>query len=336
MNFIRSINVIDAHTAGEPTRIVVGGIPKIPGATMAEKRSYLMQNLDHLRTMLMHEPRGHRDMFGSIITQPGSDEADIGIIFMDTGGYLNMCGHGTIGAVTVALETGMVKAVMPETKLVLDSPAGLVYASGMVNGSKVTSVVVQNVPAFLYKKDLKLEVPEIGCVTVDIAFGGNFFALVNARELGLDVVPANSRELIRKGIAIKDYINKHIQVQHPEKKHITTVDLTEIYQDDNLNSGSSSKNVVVFGANQFDRSPCGTGTCARMAALHAKGKLNLHQDFVNESIIGTTFIGRVIDQTKVGSFDAIIPQITGSAYIYGFQQLVVDPYDPMGNGFLVG
>ena len=336
MNFTRSINVIDTHTAGEPTRIVVGGLPKIPGATIAEKRSYAMQNLDHVRTMLMHEPRGHRDMFGAIITQPCSDKADLGVLFMDSGGFLTMCGHGTMGVVTAVLETGMFKAVTPETKLVLDTPAGLVYAAAKVNGSKVTSVTLQNVPAFLYKRDLKLEVPEVGSVTVDIGFGGNFFVFVSARELGLEVVPANSWELVRKGMAVKDCINKHIEVQHPEEKHINTVSITEIYQDDDLSPGSSAKNVVVFGANAFDRSPCGTGTCARMAVSFAKGELGLNQDFVHESIIGTTFTGRLIGQTKVGSFDAVIPQIIGSAYICGFQQFVVDPDDPLGNGFLAG
>jgi len=336
MNFIRSIQVVDAHTAGEPTRIVVGGIPKIPGDTMAEKKSFLLGNLDHIRKALMHEPRGHRDMFGSFLTQPCSEEADVGIIFMDTGGYLNMCGHGTIGAVTVAVETGMVPISEPETKVVLESPAGMVYARAQVEGAKVKSVTVQNVPGFLYKRDLKLDVPGVGPVTVDIAFGGNFFALVNAHDLGLEVCPANAPELIRKGIAIKDYINETIEIQHPEKTHITSVDLTEIYQDDNLRPGSSSKNIVVFGANQFDRSPCGTGTSARMAALYAKGKLMLDEEFVYESVIGTTFRGRVIRDTKIGDMDAVIPQITGSAYIVGFQQFVIDPDDPVKYGFLVG
>ncbi|MCF6096993.1 proline racemase [Thermovorax subterraneus] len=335
MRFGKLIIAVDSHTMGEPTRVVVGGIPHIPGKTMAEKKEYLEKNMDHIRTALMHEPRGHRDMFGSIITAPVNQEADFGIIFMDGGGYLNMCGHGSIGAVTVAIETGMVKAVTPVTHVKLDTPAGLVEARAEVEDNVVKSVTVRNVPAFLYEADVKIDVPELGQITADIAFGGSFFAIVDAKQLGIKIEPSNVDDLIKAGMAIKRAANKQIKVQHPEKEHIKTIDLVEIY-DDTENPNAHLKNVVIFGDGQADRSPCGTGTCAKMATLYAKGKLDLGQDFLYESIIGTVFKGRLIGATKVGPFDAVIPEITGNAYITGFNQFVIDPDDPVKYGFLLG
>lgn len=335
MRFGKLIIAVDSHTMGEPTRVVVGGIPHIPGKTMAEKKEYLEKNMDHIRTALMHEPRGHRDMFGSIITAPVNQEADFGIIFMDGGGYLNMCGHGSIGAVTVAIETGMVKAVTPVTYVKLDTPAGLVEARAEVEDNVVKSVTVRNVPAFLYEADVKIDVPELGQITADIAFGGSFFAIVDAKQLGIKIEPSNVDDLIKAGMAIKRAANEQIKVQHPEKEHIKTIDLVEIY-DDTENPNAHLKNVVIFGDGQADRSPCGTGTCAKMATLYAKGKLDLGQDFLYESIIGTVFKGRLIGATKVGPFDAVIPEITGNAYITGFNQFVIDPDDPVKYGFLLG
>ncbi|SHM57226.1 proline racemase [Caldanaerovirga acetigignens] len=335
MRFGKLIIAVDSHTMGEPTRVVVGGIPHIPGKTMAEKKVYLEKNMDHIRTALMHEPRGHRDMFGSIITAPVNQEADFGIIFMDGGGYLNMCGHGSIGAVTVAIETGMVKAVSPITYVKLDTPAGLVEARAEVEDNVVKSVTVRNVPAFLYEADVKIDVPGLGKITADIAFGGSFFAVVDAKQLGIKIEPSNVDDLIKAGMAIKRAANEQIKVQHPEKEHIKTIDLVEIY-DETENPKAHLKNVVIFGDGQADRSPCGTGTCAKMATLYAKGKLDLGQDFLYESIIGTIFKGRLIGATKVGPFDAVIPEITGNAYITGFNQFVIDPEDPVKYGFLLG
>lgn len=334
MQVTRTINAVDSHTMGEPTRIVTGGIPSIPGKSMPEKKAYLESNLDHLRTGIMLEPRGHNDMFGSILTSPTSEEADLGIIFMDGGGYLNMCGHGTIGAMTVALETGMVPMVEPVTEVVLEAPAGLVRGQVKVENKKVKEVSFKNVPSFLYKRDVEIEVPEIGKVTLDISFGGSFFAIVSAKQLGLKVMPENAQKLNRLGMMIRDIVNDTVKVQHPELAHINQVDLVEIY-DDPTHPEANYKNVVVFGQGQVDRSPCGTGTSAKLATLYAKGAFDEADTFVYESILGTLFKGRIVGKAKVGELDAIIPEITGSAYITGFNQFVFDDEDPVKYGFIL-
>lgn len=335
MRFTRTLMAIDSHTMGEPTRIIVGGVPHVPGKTMADKRAYLDQKMDHIRTSIMHEPRGHKDMFGSILTSPVHEDADFGIVFMDGGGYLNMCGHGSIGAVTVAIETGIVSAVEPETTVAFDAPAGLIRARAAVEKGVVKSVTIRNVPAFLYKENVTVDVPELGKIKMDISFGGSFFAIVAATELGLKVSPANIDQLIKAGMAIKKAANEQIPIQHPELEHIKTIDLVEIF-DQPTNPEANYKNVVIFGDGQADRSPCGTGTSAKMATLHAKGKLALNQEFVYESIIGTLFRGKLVEETQVGEFAAVVPEITGSAYITGFNQFVIDPNDPVKHGFTLG
>ncbi|MBB6218403.1 proline racemase [Anaerosolibacter carboniphilus] len=332
MKFIRSIHTIDSHTMGEPTRIVVGGVPRIPGKTMADKKKYLEDHLDYVRTSLMHEPRGHNDMFGSIITNATTEEADFGIIFMDGGGYLNMCGHGSIGAATIAVESGMVKVTEPYTDIVMEAPAGLIKARVKIENGKAKEASITNVPSFLYKKDLVIEVPSIGKVTLDIAFGGSFFAIVDAKQLGVKVETSQSDDLLKIGLEVRDIINQSVKVQHPEKRHINSVDLVEIF-DKATHPEAHYKNVVVFGQGQLDRSPCGTGTSAKLATLYAKGYIKENEDFVYESITGTLFKGKVVGHTKVAEFDAIIPEITGSAYITGFNHYVIDPEDPLKYGF---
>lgn len=331
----RLLTTIDSHTMGEPTRIVTGGLPKIPGNTMADKKMYLENKLDYIRTALMHEPRGHKDMFGAIITAPVDPKADLGVIFMDSGGYLNMCGHGSIGVVTVAIQTGMVSITEPVTNVILDTPAGLIKARAKVMQGKVKSVTIQNVPAFLYKKDQRLDIPGIGDITLDIAFGGSFFAIVSAKELDIKVDLDNTEVLTKLGVTIRDIVNKQIKVQHPLKKHINTVDLVEIY-DEATHPEADFKNVVIFGDGQVDRSPCGTGTSAKMATLFAKEQLKLKQDFIYESIIGTIFKGRLVKETKVDSFKAVVPEITAKAFITGFSQFLIDSEDPLKHGFLLG
>lgn len=335
MRFNKNLNVIDSHTMGEPTRCIVGGIPTIKGETMAEKKDHLINELDHIRTSVMHEPRGHNDMFGSIITAPSNAEADFGIIFMDGGGYLNMCGHGSIGAATIAVETGMVDVNEPITKVKMDTPAGLINADVLVENNKVKEVSIVNVPAFLYKEDVIVDLPDFGKVTLDISFGGSFFAIVNAKALDLKVDTEDIEVIKKRGMKLLNAVNEQVKVQHPELEHLNTVDLVEIY-DSPTNPAADYKNVVVFGQGQFDRSPCGTGTSAKMATLFAKNKLEQNEEFVYESIVGTLFKGEVIDTHKVGAFEAVIPKITGSAYITGFNNLVIDPEDPVKHGFLVG
>ena len=332
MKFIRSIHAIDSHTMGEPTRIIVGGIPSIPGNSMVDKKLYFKKNLDHLRTALMHEPRGHNDMFGSIITQAVNQKADFGIIFMDGGGYPNMCGHGSIGMATVAVECGMVSVKEPYTEINMETPAGIIKARIKVENGKAKEVSIINVPAFLYKRDLKIIVPDIGEVVLDISFGGNFFAIVDAKQLRVKVQPSNAQILSKLGIQIRDIVNNTVEISHPEKQYINTVDLVELF-DEPTNPKAKFKNVVVFGQGQLDRSPCGTGTSAKLAALYAKGEIKEDEDFIYESITGTVFKGRVIDTAKVGEFNGIIPEITGSAYITAFNHFVIDPEDPLKYGF---
>jgi len=317
---------------GEPTRVVVGGVPQIPGKTMPEKKKYLEDHLDYLRTAIMLEPRGHNDMFGSIMTAACSPEADFGIIFMDGGGYLNMCGHGSIGAATVAVETGIVPMKEPVTEVVMEAPAGIIRAKVQVKNEKVQEVSIVNVPAFLYKADQQIDLPGYGKITFDISFGGSFFAIVPAKQLNIKLLPENADKLKVLGIQIRDIINKEIKIQHPVLEHIKTVDLVEFF-DETDNPKANLRNVVVFGQGQVDRSPCGTGTSAKLATLHAKGKLKQGEKFVYESIASTLFTGEIVGTTKVGDYDAVIPQITGSAYITGFCQYVIDEDDPVKHGF---
>lgn len=334
MKFSRSIHAIDSHTMGEPTRIVTGGIPNIKGNTMAEKKEYLEKNLDYLRTAIMLEPRGHNDMFGSIITQPCDPTADFGIIFMDGGGYLNMCGHGSIGAITAAIETGMVDMVEPVTHVRMEAPAGMIEADAKIVDGKVREVSFVNVPAFLYKRDCEIEMNPYGKIKFDIAFGGSFFAIVHANQFGVKVEPKNAQLLNNIGMEMREIVNREIPVQHPTLDHIKTVDLVEIY-DDPTNPEATYKNVVVFGQGQVDRSPCGTGTSAKLATLYAKGEIKEGEDFVYESILGTLFKGKIVGLDKVGEFDAVRPQITAAAYITGFNHFVIDDEDPVKYGFIL-
>lgn len=332
--FSQVITAVDSHTAGEPTRIVLSGLPAIRGETMAQKWEYTRTHLDHFRRALMHEPRGHRDMFGAIVTAPCQPGADWGLMYMDSGGFLTMCGHGTIGSAITLVQMGIVEAKEPETVIVFDTPAGLVRAHVCVENGKAVDAWIQNVPAFLYKADVPVDVPGFGRVDVDIAFGGNFFALVEAEQLGLTIEPENARQLVTAGMAVKDAVNQQVPVQHPVEKHINKVELTEITSP-SPNPKANARNVVVFGKGSVDRSPCGTGTCARMATMHAKGKLKVGETFVHESILGTLFQGMLIEEAKVGNLLGAIPRIQSSAYITGIQQFVIDPDDPLKHGFFM-
>ncbi len=330
----KSIQAIDSHTMGEPTRIITSGIPKIPGKSIADKKEYLESNLDYIRTAVMNEPRGHNDMFGSILMEPVSDEANFGIVFMDGGGYLNMCGHGSIGAASAIVETGMIDVVEPITKVVLESPAGLIKADVHVEDEKVKETTITNVPSFLFKQDLVINVPEIGEVVIDIAFGGSFFAIVDSRQpsLNFDICADNATKIKDLGILIRDEINKTVEVSHPSLPHIKTVDLVEFYGAPK-HPEATLQNVVVFGSGQLDRSPCGTGTSAKIATLFAKGKLKLNEEFVYESITGTMFKGRAIEEVMIGEYKGIIPQITGRAYVTGFNHFIINDEDPLKYGF---
>lgn len=334
MKSTKIIHAIDTHTMGEPTHIIVGGVPHIPGKTMAEKREFLKEKMDSLRTSLMYEPRGHNDMFGAIITEPTTEDAHFGTAFMDCGGYLNMCGHGAIGVMTIAVETGMVEAEEPVTEVILDTPAGIVKGEVHVSNGNVTEVSIENVPSFLLKKDLEVEVPGMGKISLDIAFGGNFFAIVSADRLRTRIEVKNRADLVEKALELRDFLNTTVEVRHPELSHIDTIDLVEIY-DTPANPKAHCKNVVVFGQGQVDRSPCGTGTSAKLATLYARGEIGLNEEFIHEGILGTTFRGKIKSTTTCGGFEAVIPVITGSAFITAFSRYVIDPDDPLKNGFLL-
>lgn len=332
----KMLAAIDTHTAGEAARLIIGGIPKFTGHTMAEKRANLEQHHDDWRCQLMHEPRGHHDMFGAFICEPCHEEADYGIIFMDTGGYLNMCGHNTIAAMTAAVETGWVdvKDGQKEVEVIQDTPAGLI--KGQVHLDEIgqaKSVSFENVPSFVYKENVIITVPEVGEVTLDIAFGGSFFAILPMAEIGLTIDPVNSDEIIKIGMAIRDIINEEIPIEHPTLSHIKTVDLVEFYE----NVGDNTcQNVVVFGDGQIDRSPCGTGTSAKLATLYQKGEIAKGETFTNQSILNTTFTGEIIDVFDFCGYQAVTPRITGSAYITGFNTFLFDNKDPLNHGFTLG
>ena len=318
---------------GEFTRIITSGFPKLEGDTMIERKNFLAKHYDKYRQALMFEPRGHHDMFGALLTDPIHPEADFGVIFMDTGEYLNMCGHGTIGSVTAIIETGLVPAVEPYTEVVLDAPAGIIRTKAEVKNGKVLNVTLTNVPAFLYKENLTTEVDGRE-VHYDISFGGSFFALVDIEQFGWHVDPQSIPQLTDFGMKLIEKVNAEVEIQHPELD-ITTVDLAELYCSTDT-PGCDKRNVVIFGDHMADRSPCGTGTSAKLATLYKKGEIKIGQPFVYESFIGSQFKGVILDTTKVADYDAVIPQITGSAYLTGEATYVIDPDDPLKYGFKVG
>jgi len=336
VRFLKYISTIDSHTAGECTRLVMSGLPPIPGQTMAEKLAYAEERLSWVPGLLLLEPRGHKDMFGAILVPPCSPAADIGALFLDNKGYEPMCGHAVIGIVTILLETGMFEMVEPETLITLDTPSGRVHAYAQIEGGRVVVVSFENVPSFVYRSDVTLKVPEVGDLVVDVVFGGLFFALVNARQLEIELIPANAVRLADLGMRILAATNEQVAVRHPELPHIDKITDVRFYV--KLGSdGADGRNVVIFGDHMVDRSPCGTGTSAEVALRYARGQLRQGQPFVTESIIGTRFTGQVVAEAQVGSgsevFPSVIPRVTGRAHITGLNQFVLDSEDPFPEGF---
>lgn len=327
------IKTIESHTMGEPTRIIYDGFPALSGATMMEKKRDLIAHWDHLRRALMLEPRGHRNMFGALLTEPVHPEADFGVIFLDCGGCLNMCGHGSIGVSAMAVDTGMVKADGPIVHVTLDTPSGLIQAEVKVEDGLAKEVTIENVPAFLYLEHQSVTLSDGRVVPFDVSFGGSFFALVDADRLGLSLDLSHADELARIGMEMLDQINRSITVAHPNLD-IHSVDLVEFYSR-HASDRADMRNCVVFGDAQVDRSPCGTGTSAKLAALVARGELALGETFRYESITGSVFRGEAVREAQVGSFRGIVPHITGSAYLTGFGQWLLRDDDPLNHGFLL-
>lgn len=335
MKFQRIISAIDSHTEGEPARVVTGGIPVIPGATIQEKWQWAKHNLDGLRKLLMFEPRGSGVMSGSILTTPCTPGADIGVIFIEVSGFLPMCGHGTIATCTVLVDAGLVPVSEPVTEITLDTPAGLVKAKVTVKDGQSQDVTIQNIPSFLYKSDLEVDVPELGKIQLDIAYGGNFYAIVPASAAGLELAPKSSKEIVRKGSLIRDAIFEQVEVVHPTNPAINRCTHVRFIAP-SPTPGVTTRNAVLYSAEAIDRSPCGTGTSAEMAARYVKGLQKLNEEFVSESIIGSLFYGCLAEETRVGPLTAVVPTIRGRAFISGIQQFVLDPRDPWPQGFYLG
>jgi proline racemase len=333
MRASRYLSAVDSHTEGMPTRVITGGVGVIPGATMAERREYFMANLDDLRLFLMNEPRGHSAMSGAILQPPTRPDADWGVLYIEVSGCLPMCGHGTIGVATVLVETGMVTVTEPVTQVRLDTPAGLVVAEVKVTDGRAEHVTFQNVPAYAHALDAAVEVKGVGTVTYDLAYGGNYYAILPLEQLGIPFDHAEKDRILQAGLDIMAAINETDRPVHPQDPGITGckhVQFTAPGRD-----GSDSRNAMAIHPGWFDRSPCGTGTCARMAQLHARGELGLGTDFVNESFIGTRFTGRLVGETAVGDRPGVVPTVTGRAWITGMGQYLLDPTDPFPRGFVL-
>ncbi len=327
----RVITAVDSHTEGMPTRVVTGGVGVIPGETMNDKRLYFIDHLDDVRTFLMYEPRGHGAMSGAILQPSTRPDAEWGVVYIEVSGCLPMCGHGTIGLATVLVETGMVEAVEPVTTIRLDTPAGLVIASVSVSDGHADSVTIENVPSFVDRLDQVVDVPGLGAVPYSLAYGGNFYAIVRLEDVGLPFDRSRQHEISSAGLAIMAAINETAPPQHPVVDGVDHCHHVEF-----LAPGSNarhSRHAMSIYPGWFDRSPCGTGTSARMAELWARGELGLHEDFINESFIGTRFVGRLIGETEVAGRPAVIATITGRAWVTGLAQYLYDPSDPFPAGF---
>ncbi|WP_049572805.1 proline racemase family protein [Streptomyces sp. SBT349] len=333
MRSTRVFHTVESHTEGMPTRVVTGGVGTIPGATMEERRRWFIEHSDHIRTLLMYEPRGHSAMSGAVLQPPTRPDADVGVLFIEVSGLLPMCGHGTIGVATVLVETGMVEVTEPVTTIRLDVPAGLVVAEVAVENGAARSVTLTNVPSFAAGLDRRVTVPGLGEVTYDMAFGGNFYAITPLERLGLPFERAAGGELLAAGLRIMDAINEQDPPTHPELPGVRGCH--HVYLEAPGSTAAHSRHAMAIHPGWFDRSPCGTGTSARMAQLHARGRLGLHQEFVNESFIGSRFTGRLVEETEVGGLPAVVPTITGRAWITGTAQYHLDPDDPFPGGFLL-
>jgi trans-L-3-hydroxyproline dehydratase len=328
------ITTIDAHTAGEPLRIITAGLPQIPGDTILAKRRYAKENLDQLRKALMWEPRGHADMYGCIITDPVTPDGDLGVLFLHNEGFSTMCGHGIIGLAKVGLDTGLIDKPGDNPVVKMDTPAGRVTAIGKRENGRITSVSFLNVPSFVYALDQIVEVPGLGQVRYDIAFGGAFYAFCRAEELGVGLSGSDFHQLIDAGVRVKQAIMAERSIQHPFEEELSFLYGTIIIGDAH-DPEHHSRNVCIFADGEVDRCPTGTGVSARAAIHHARGELRENEPFIVESILGTTFSGEVTSITSFGPYTAVIPKISGAAHITGRNELLIDPADPLAFGFIL-
>lgn len=335
MRFKRIFLTIDTHTVGQGTRHVVGGIPVIPGNTMSEKMLYMKTKQDWIRTLISGEPRGSKISACTILTAPCTPGTDIGVLYFEPLGWLPMCGHDTIGVGTLLVETGMVEVHEPVTHINLDTPAGVIKLKVMVEDGKAKSVSFRNAPAFVIAHKKTVRTKEYGDIIVDVAYGGNFYAIIPASYTGLDICPENYDRLIAAADTIKPYVNEQISVRHPEKPFIDKVTHIEFVGPPKT-PGGYSQNCVVCTPGGIDRSPCGTGTSARCALLYRDGEIGLNQSFIHESIIGSVFSCQAVEETTVGGIPAIVPEVTGAGYLMGMSTYMLDPDDPFQQGFILG
>jgi 4-hydroxyproline epimerase len=324
---------IDGHTCGNPVRLVAGGAPNLDGATMIERRAHFLEAYDWIRTGLMFEPRGHDIMSGSILLASTRPDCDVAILFIETSGCLAMCGHGTIGTVTMAVEHGLIRPREPGV-VRLDAPAGMVVAEFEQRGEHVEEVRITNVASFLHSEGLKVDCPELGRLTVDVAYGGNFYAIVDRQENFRDMADLSAAELVRLSGALRQALNAAYTFEHPERPEIRGLSHI-LWTGAPKDPQATARNAVFYGDKAIDRSPCGTGTSARMAQWAAKGRLRQGDEFIHESIIGSLFRGRVEQVTRVGNRPAIVPSIAGWARLTGYNTIFIDDRDPYAHGFQV-
>jgi proline racemase len=324
---------IDSHTQGEPTRLLVGGVGRLPGKTMLAKRTYFESHHDRVRKQLTREPRGHRGILAAVVTEPVSPEGAFGLFYMDARRYPYLCGHATIGAVASLVETGALSVPEGESVITVDTPSGPMAAHTLVEAGRVLSVAIDMVPSFVFDTDLTVTVPGYDRLPVDLVCVGGFFAMVATRTVGLAPTAANSGQLVPLGMAVIEAADRAFTVHHPERPEVASVDVTEFYEEGP--QAGTGRGLVVYGESHMDRSPCGTGTAAKMTLLHHRGALEPGEVYRNRSPLGTVFEGRIVDTVKIGSFDGVVAQICGNAQITGHQQFVLDPHDPFPEGYLL-
>lgn len=347
MRIAKMITAVDAHAAGEPGRVIVGGIVDVPGKSMLEKKIYLETQADSLRKLMLHEPRGYPALCCNILLPPTHPEADAGYVIMEQTEYPGMSGTNTICVTTVLLETGILPMHEPLTDLVLEAPAGLIKVRAECENGKVKRVTFQNVPAFSVYLDAEIKVPELGTLSVDVAYGGMFYVIADAAQFGLRLTPDEGREIVRISEMIRVAANEQLPVVHPEIPEFSGITISQL-SGPPTHPEAHMKNAVTIATGELDwnrpstwtgaldRSPCGTGTCAKMATLFARGELGLNQDFRHEGLLGTIFTGRLLSETKVGSYPAVLPTLSGQAWITGLSNYVLDPDDPFPEGFTIG
>ena len=334
MKISRTISTVEVHTGGEAFRIVTSGLPRFPGDTIVKRRAWLKENADDIRKALMFEPRGHADMYGGYLTEPVSPTADFGVIFLHNEGYADHCGHGAIALATAAVELGWVQRQIPETRVGIDAPCGLIETFVQWDGEHAGTVRFVNVPSFIWKRDAVVETPLFGTVKGDIVFSGAFFFYTDGAPHDLEIRESNVEALVRFGDEVKKAANKAYKVEYPDIPEINHVYGT-IIANAPRHEGSTQANCCVFADREVDRSPTGSATAGRVAQLYLRGELGKDETLVNESIVGTVFKGRVLSETTVGDFNAVVPEVEGKAYICGFANWIVDERDPLAYGFLV-